>query len=124
MSTKTIATLLAVTMLCHGCTAADLRQAAFDKYNIPPETTEVALDDTLDRCQQEGNQAGQTLNIVGSVVLAGGVFVWPLLIVGGGLVAASMVQSSQANGRCMEKAGYTAKTPPPAEASTASAEVK
>jgi hypothetical protein len=116
MTTKTITTLLAVTMLCHGCTTADRRQAAFDNYNIPPETSEVVLDDTLKRCQQEGVDAGQALNVAGSVLMGVGIFVWPLLIVGGGLVSASMVQSSQANGRCLEQAGYTPKTPPPAEA--------
>jgi hypothetical protein len=116
-TTKTISTMLAVTMLCHGCAAADRRQAAFDKYNIPPETSEIVLDDTLTRCQQEGVQAGQALNVAGSVLMGVGVFIWPLLIVGGGLVSASMVQSSQANGRCLENAGYTPRTPPPTEAS-------
>ena len=119
-TTKTLSTLLAVTMLCHGCTTADRRQSAFDKYNIPPETTEVALDDTLERCQQEGALAGQTLNVAGSVLVGLGVLVWPLLIVGGGLLAGSAVQEHQANGRCMDKAGYTVKTPPPAEAATVS----
>lgn len=81
---KPIAFLLVFSLLSSACamTGEKLRAQAREAYEVPEETTDMALQQDLDRCQKEAEDAGRGLQTAGSAVILGGVLLWPLIPVG------------------------------------------
>ena len=103
-----LASLLVVSILFQGCatTGAEMRAKAREEYQVPPETTDLALQADLDRCNKEAEDAAQGLAIASYVLSGAGVIVWPLLVVGLGVGISAGVKQNFTKKACMSQAGY------------------
>jgi hypothetical protein len=111
--------LIPVVAAC-ATSAAELRAQARQDYAVPAETTDLALQQDLDRCNTKAADAGRGLLIASTATMPIGLLFWPLLPVSIGLGAAAAGKAESAKNQCMSGAGYlkggTTPTPPLAPA--------
>src|SRR5262245_31074344 len=98
-----LASLLVVSMLFQGCamTGAEMRAKAREEYQVPPETTDLALQADLDRCNKEAEDASQGLQIASYALSAAGIIVWPLFVVSLGVAISAGVKANSTKKACM-----------------------
>jgi hypothetical protein len=110
-NTRAIAGLILTTFLANACalTGEQQRAALREQYEVPADTTDHALQADIERCHKEADDSARGLKIAGVAVMATGIIVWPLLIVGAGVLGAGAAKETSANNTCLASAGYTKK---------------
>lgn len=106
-----IGSLLVLTTLTSACamTGAELREKARADYTVPSETSDLQLQQDLDRCNKEADEKSRSLAMTSVGLSAAGIIVWPLLIPAIALAGASAGKANSAKAECMGGAGYVKK---------------
>src|SRR5262249_13411840 len=110
MQRRLLAGLLLITVSTTACaTGAEMRQQVRADYVVPEETTDLVLQQDIERCKKEADDKSRSLAITSMVLSGVGIIIWPLIIPALGTAAASLAKSESAKSECLTAAGYLKK---------------